>query len=207
MKILFFKSGTASACRVNKLYEELKKKRKRLFFLRKNAGKHLVNDYFESYSDFFKKEGLKGEDPKKLIVFGQKDVDFPALLSARRNKFIKHSWFNCNTSNSITIFFMKEGVSLLFDEYWPQIFKRWVAFEKFDFLTDLVQCEAECKLMYEKIFKAIEDTDTPESIKSKIELIFEESIKCLSLKKPHSEDVSMAVYLLLMNKRNIECQN
>jgi hypothetical protein len=207
MKILFFKSETAQTCRVNSLYNRLKKKRKRLSFLRKNSAKHLVNDYYNSYSDFLKNEGLRDEDPKKLIVFGHKDSEFPVLLSAIKNKFIYHSWFNCNTSNSISVFFMKEGISLLLDENWPQIFKRWVAFEKFDFLNELAYCEGECEVMYEKIFRVIKDADSPTNIKSKIMLVFDESIQRLSQRISESENISMAIYLLLINKRSIECQN
>jgi hypothetical protein len=207
MRILFFKTETTDACSIHRLYNGLEKKLEKISLLKRRHQKHLVNDYYESFSRFLSAKGHKKIDLEKLIVFGSRDKEYPVLKSAQRNKFINHSWFDCNTSSSISVFFVKGGASLLLEDHWPYVFKRWVAFEKFDFLNTLPEYKKEYNLFYRKLFIAINKCESSEKIKDEIISSYDEFMERLANKYPENDNLVMIAYMISINRLNIFYQD
>src|SRR5689334_4905112 len=108
MQILFFNTRAGEQCSVYKLWNNLQQKKLRIIqFLFPKPENYLINDYYDSFTAFQEKVGIKKGDPKKMTVFGYKDIEYPVLLSAIREKYIKDSWFNWNTQDCVSVFFVK----------------------------------------------------------------------------------------------------
>jgi hypothetical protein len=164
-----------------------------------------VNEFYPSHSGFLKARNVQVDKPGKMVIFGYKDEQFPVLLSAIKQRFIAHSWFNGVDEEGIYVFFVSEGASLLKEREWSSVFSKWVAFEKFDFLIGLPIGDQESTVLFPQLLDAIQRSNSPEEINKEFIRIFDESIQRLGEKDADNEaDKELTVYKLIVNKNNLE---
>lgn len=202
---LFFISELNHNCQIYALHSVLKENK--LFNPFKKCKLNYVKfeKYFRNYSSFLEEFKEGNPDMSFVIVFGNKDhVDDWPVISTIDNHVIEAQWFNNSYAESIAIFFIPKGVTLLNSEIWESKFKSWISFEdKFDNLIGLPISEKVSKKIFPKILRINSNNTSSLIVMNKIERVIKNQIVQLSKQKTLDDDTQMTIYKLYVNKLNL----